>query len=68
MTENNTNVKPSITIEKMRREAKKQGLHLVTVKNKAMGTSGWMVVDENNIIQAGEKGMSLEELADYFAQ
>ena len=30
--------------------------------------TGWMIVDGNNFIVAGEQGMSLTELNDYFAE
>lgn len=32
------------------------------------GAMGWMVVDQNNVIQTDEHGMSLEELDEYFKE
>ena len=45
-------------------ELKKEKLYLQTMKG-AMGNKAYMVVDANNVIQAGENGISLIEVATY---
>lgn len=56
--------KGSISIEVLRRKARKQGLFIRNSPNRMTG--GYMVVDENNVIQAGEHyGMTLEEVKEY---
>lgn len=61
-------VNPILTLGQMEEKAKKDGLHLVPAKDHVLGTSGWLIADGNSVLQAGETPMSLEELADYFAQ
>ena len=61
-------VNPILTLGQMEEKAKKSGLHLVPAKEHVLGTSGWLIADSSSVLQAGETPMSLEELADYFAQ
>ena len=50
-----------MNIEALRRKARKQGLFI--------RKSGYMIVDENNIIQAGELcGLSREEVEKYLKE
>lgn len=57
---------PVLTIKMMREKAQKEHMHLEWFRD-AYGISKWVVVDENNIIQSSEQGMSLEELNEYFS-
>lgn len=57
---------PVLTIKMMREKAQKEHMHLEWFRD-AYGISKWGVVDENNIIQSSEQGMSLEELNEYFS-
>ena len=53
-----------MNIEALRRKARKRGLFIRKSPNHI--TDGYMIVDENNIIQAGEhQGLSLEEVKQY---
>mgnify|MGYP004560284787 CR=1 FL=1 len=53
-----------INIEALRRKARKQGLFIRKSPNHITG--GYMIVDENNIIQAGQyQGLSLDEIEKY---
>ena len=53
-----------MNIEALRRKARKQGLFIRTSPNHITG--GYMIVDENNVIQAGELcGLSREEVERY---
>lgn len=58
------NVKPILTLNIVKEALQKENLHL-SKKKDAYGNTVWLVVDENNVIQAGEQGMFLEELAEY---
>ena len=58
------NVTPILTLKMVENELKKEKLYLQTMKN-ALGERVYMVVDANNVIQAGEQGMSLVEVAAY---
>lgn len=58
------NVQPIITRKIVAHELSKEKLHLQPTKG-AMGDKTYMVLDANNIIQTGENGMSLEEVAGY---
>lgn len=50
-----------MNIEALRRKARKQGLFIRKSPNHITG--GYMIVDENNVIQAGELcGLSSEEV------
>ena len=59
---------PILTLGQMEEKAKKDGLHLVPAKDHVLGIAGWLIADSSSVLQAGETSMSLEELADYFAQ
>ena len=51
-------------IEALRRKARKQGVFIRKSPNQITG--GYMIVDKNNIIQAGEhRGLSLAEVEKY---
>ena len=53
-----------MNIEALRRNARKQGLFIRKSPNHITG--GYMIVDENNIIQAGQyQGLSLDEIEKY---
>ena len=53
-----------MNIEALRNTARKQGL--INMKSPDHVTGGYMIVDENNFIQAGEhQGLSLEEVKQY---
>lgn len=43
-------------------------LHLEVAPADGSGNANWMIVDGNNFIVAGEQGMSLEELDEYFTE
>lgn len=47
-------------------KAKKENLYLKPRKD-MFGVTVWLVVDQNDVIQAGEQGMSLRELNEYFS-
>lgn len=53
-----------MNIKALHCKARKQGLFIT--KSPDQVTGGYMLVDENNIIQAGEhQGLSLEEIKKY---
>lgn len=56
---------PVLTVDILRKEARKCHCTLRDIKDQ-FGNSLWLVVDENNIIQSPETGMTLEETADFF--
>ncbi len=58
------NVTPILTRKMVEKALKKEKLCLKTTKN-ALGYRAFMVVDEDNVIQAGEQGMSLEEILNW---
>lgn len=58
------NVTPILTREMVEKALKREKLYLRTMKD-ALGYRAFMVVDENNVIQAGEQGMSLVEVAAF---
>lgn len=58
------NVTPILTRKMVEKELKKEKLYLQPMKN-AMGNKAYTVVDANNVIQTGENGMSLIEVAKY---
>ncbi len=60
------NVVPVLTLKMMRDKARKENLYLKPRKD-MFGITNWLVVDQNDIIQAGEQGMSLRELNEYFS-
>lgn len=54
-------------IEILQRKARKQGLFIKQSPDHVTG--GYMLVDANNIIQAGEhQGLSLEEIEKYLEE
>lgn len=56
-----------MNIKALRCKARKQGLFIT--KSPDHVTGGYMLVDENNIIQAGEhQGLSLEEIEKYLEE
>ena len=59
-------VLPVLTLGMMKQKAAKEHLHLEVAPVKGYDNRGWMIVDGNNFIVAGEQGMSLEELDEYF--
>lgn len=62
-------VLPVLTLGMMKEKAAKEHLHLEEAQTDGYGRrTGWMLVDGNNFIVAGEQGMSLIELNDYFAE
>ena len=60
------NVKPVLTLKAMKQKAAKEHLQLKELLPDTYGVKRWMVVDQNNIIQTDEHGLSLEELDEYF--
>ena len=62
------NIVPVLTLRMMKQKAEKEHLHLEVAPADGSGNTNWMIVDGNNFIVAGEKGMSLEELDKYFAE
>lgn len=54
-------------IATIRRTLKKENLYLKAIKD-SFGNTAWMVVDINNVVQAGEWGMSPEELEVFAGQ
>ena len=59
---------PVLTLGMMKQKAAKEHLHLEVASVDGYDNTGWMIVDDNNFIVAGEKGMSLEELDEYFTE
>lgn len=57
-------VKPMLTIKMVEDSLKAENLYVGNMKN-AFGENAYMVVDQNNVIQAGEQGMSFLELAAF---
>ena len=58
------NVKPILTMQMIEDSLKEDGLHVGNMKT-ALGEDVYMVVDQNNVIQSSEQGMSFLELAEY---
>lgn len=58
------NVQPIITENMVRNALKKENLQLKTIKD-AFGDRAYMVVDANNVIQVGEHGLSLINIAAF---
>lgn len=56
---------PVLTFQMMKDKAAKEHVYL---KSAGVGTHGWCITDRNDFILAGEHGMSLAELNDYFAE
>lgn len=62
------NIVSVLTLSMMKKKAAKEHLHLDVAPADGSGNINWMIVDGNNFIVAGEQGMSLEELNDYFTE
>lgn len=58
------NVIPALTMKMIADSLKEDNLHVKNMKD-TFGNRAYMVVDQNNIIQAGQQGMSFLELAEY---
>ena len=66
-------VKPILTMKMIEDSLKKEDLYVKEIKSNkntivmnALGmTKGYMVVDQNNVIQAGEQGMTFLDLAAF---
>ena len=58
------NVTPILTMRMIENSLKEDNLYVRPVTD-ALGMKGYMVVDQNNIIQTSEQGMSFLELAAY---
>ena len=58
------NVKPILTRNMVNKALRKEELHLKTTKD-VFGNKAYMVVDANNVIQSGENGLSLIDVAAY---
>lgn len=67
------NVQPILTMKMIEDSLKEENLHVTKIKrnkntivmNALNMNKGYMVVNENNVIQAGEQGMSFLELAAF---
>ena len=59
-------IMPILTLQMMKDRARKEQVYLK--ETTGIETNGWMIVDRNNFILAGEHGMSLTELNDYFTE
>lgn len=67
------NVQPILTLKMIKDSLKEENLYIREIKADAntmvMNTlsmdKGYMVIDQNNVIQVGEQGISFLELADY---
>lgn len=58
------NVTPILTRRMVENVLRSDNLHLDTIKD-VFGRKLYMVVDKNNVIQTGEQGMTLIEVAKY---
>lgn len=58
------NVKPILTIRMIEDSLKEDNLYVKNMKD-AFENKAYMVVDQNNVIQVGEQGMSFLDLATY---
>ena len=58
------NVKPILTMQMIEDSLKEDGLHVGNMKT-ALGENAYMVVDQNNVIQSSEQGMTFLDLAAY---
>lgn len=55
---------PVLTLRMMKEKAARQQMYLKEAVG--CGAMGWMIVDQNNLIQTDEHGLTLEELNEYF--
>lgn len=58
------NVNPVLTLQIIKQALKKDDLYVVEI-NKGDCNAGHAVVDQNNVIQTGNNGMSFHDLAKY---
>lgn len=58
------NVTPILTMRMIEDSLKEDNLHVDTMQD-AFGNRAYIVVDQNNVIQSFEQGMSFLELAEY---
>lgn len=58
------NVQPILTRKMVEDSLKEEKLYVKTMKD-AFGNKAYMVVDQNNVIQSSEQGMSFLDLAAY---
>lgn len=58
------NVQPMLTMKMIEDSLKAENLYVGNMKN-ALGEDAYMVVDQNNVIQAGENGMTFLDLAAF---
>ena len=58
------NVQPILTMQMIRDSLKEDNLYVKNMKD-AFGNKAYLVVDQNNVIQSYEQGMSFMELAEY---
>lgn len=58
------NVQPVLTRKMVQKALRKEKLYISSCKN-AFGESVYMVVDANNVIHAGDQGMTLIEVAAF---
>lgn len=54
------NAQPILTTQMIKKSLKDEYLHL-----KKIGSNSYLVIDENNVIQSPEQGMTFEKLASY---
>ena len=57
-------VKPFLTMKMIEDSLKKENLFVQTMKD-GYGVTKYQVVDQNDVIQAGEQGLSFLDLADF---
>lgn len=57
-------VTPILTIKMIESSLKKENLFLQSMKD-AYGVKKYLIVDENNVLQTSECGMTVDELIDY---
>lgn len=58
------NVQPILTMKMVEDSLKEEGLYIQTMKD-GYGVTKYQVLDQNNVIQAGENGMSFLELVAF---
>lgn len=58
------NVKPVLTLQMIKQALRKDDLYVKEI-NKGDCNEGYAVVDQNNVIQTGNNGMSFRDLAKY---
>lgn len=58
------NVNPVLTLQMIRQALRKDDLYVIEI-NKGDCNEGYAAVDQNNVIQTGNNGMSFRDLAKY---